>query len=359
MSSTNEEVTSAAAQQLGSVSLGESLERKVEPENNEDADKNEAYKLLCSACGKESNALKMCSGCKCVWYCDVECRDRHRKEHKKECKLIKKELDKRGGKRDLGDEMDLGPLPDLPPQEECPICMRVMPLHPGLQLHSECCGKHLCAGCDFQHWMKSRDETGQTPVPRTCVFCRTVKPRSDKEILARLRKRVQRKDIEALRRIALKHGFGQLGLSVDPAKCIDLLRQSAGLGSPLAQTQLASFHWNGEMGLEQSEREALKYYEKAAEGGHVLARHNLGCKKDESGDHDVAMRYWRLSASVGYSNSMELLIECFENGLLHHSDLAKTLRVFYRARAEMKSVDRDEYIEYLKRTGEYHEDYDS
>ena len=259
---------------FGPMSLGESAERRGG--NNEDTEENEAPTKLCSACGKESDALKMCNGCKCVWYCDVKCRDRHRKEHKKECKLIKKELDQRGGKRDLGDEVDLGPLPDLPPQEECPICMRVMPLHPNLQLHSECCGKNLCRGCDFQHWMKSRDETGQTPVPRTCAFCRTVKPRSEEETLARLRKRVQRKDIEALRRISLGHGFGHFGLAVDQAKCIDLLRQSAGLGSLLAQTQLANFHRNGEMGLEQSEKEVLKYYEKAAEGGHVLALTILG-----------------------------------------------------------------------------------
>ena len=50
-----------------------------------------------------------CRACKCVWYCDKECQNKHWKEHKKECKRIKKELDKRGGKLDLGTELDVGP----------------------------------------------------------------------------------------------------------------------------------------------------------------------------------------------------------------------------------------------------------
>ena len=76
----------------------------------------------------------------------------------------------------------------------------------------------------------------------------------------------------------------------------------------------------------------------------------------ECGDGVAAMRHWRLSASGGSKASMGALIGCFEHGLLQHKDLAETLQVFYRARAEMKSEDRDQYISYLKETGEY-EDY--
>ena len=55
---------------------------------------------------------------------------------------------------------------------------------------------------------------------------------------------------------------------------------------------------------------------------------------------------------------MDCLIECFENGLLHHDDLAEVLQAMYCARSEMKSEDRDKYIDYLKRTGEYNGEYD-
>ena len=119
MSSTKEDGTAVAGEQLGSMS---------EPENNEDADTNGTPTKFCSACEKESDTLMKCRDCKCVWYCDAACQKRHWKEHKKECKPFKKELARRGGKLDLGNELDLGPLPDQPPREECPICMRVLPI---------------------------------------------------------------------------------------------------------------------------------------------------------------------------------------------------------------------------------------
>ena len=55
---------------------------------------------------------------------------------------------------------------------------------------------------------------------------------------------------------------------------------------------------------------------------------------------------------------MENLIACFEDGMLHHGDLAETMRVFYRSRAEMKSEDRDEWMKYFKFAGKYNEEYD-
>ena len=107
-SSKEDGIAAAAADQLASTSLGESGERKVveSSETNEDAEENEAPKR-CSACGEKSDTLKKCRNCKCVWYCDKDCQNKHWKEHKRDCKRIKKELDKRGGKLDIGNEEDI------------------------------------------------------------------------------------------------------------------------------------------------------------------------------------------------------------------------------------------------------------
>ena len=158
--------------------------------------------------------------------------------------------------------------------------------------------------------------------------------------------------------MAMKYGDGTHGLPVDEVKCIDLMRQAAALGFPSAQYQLGNFHHYGEMGLGQNEVKALKYWEKAAEGGYITARHNLACTEGLNDNWVAAMRHFRLSASGGYRTSKDCLIEFFENGLLHHDDLAEVLQAMYCARAEMKSEDRDKYIEYLKRTGEYNGEYD-
>ena len=353
MSSSKEDGTAAAAEQPGSMSFGESVERKDnETENNEDAaEENEAPNKLCSACDKESDALMKCRACKCVWYCDKECQNKHWKEHKHECKSIKEVLDKRGGKLDVGTELDIGPLEKLPPREECPICMHALPHHAKLHTYFACCGKSICSGCTYQHKIKSGDQV-------TCVFCRTAAPRSDEELLARTRKRVELKDPTALFSMAMYHGRGQFGLQVDQTKCIDLMGQAAALGYTDAQYQLGNFYKFGTMGLEQNDGKAIKYWEKAAEGGNIRARNNLGCVDGGSGDHVAAMRHWRLSASGGFKKSMENLIVCFENGDLHHQDLAETLQVFYSANAEMKSDDRDKYIKHLKEAGEYRAEYD-
>ena len=349
MATSKQDKAAATAEQIGSMSLGGS----VEPENFEEA---EAPTKSCSACGKKSDALKKCTACKCVWYCDKKCQNKHRKEHRKDCKLIKKVLDKRGGKLDVGTEKDLGHLPDLPPQEDCPICMNALPIQAKLHRYANCCGKTICGGCSFQHQMKSVEqaaERGQTLVSPACAFCRKPIAQSDEELLARGYKRIQLKDPNATLSLAMKCGFGLHGLS---DLFIDLIREAADLGFPPAQYQLGCYHDYGSMGLEQNEKEGRKYYEKAVEGGHILSLHNLGCILNASGNHVAAMRHWRLAASGGSTCSMDDLIECFEEGFLHHSDLAATMQVMYRSRAEMKSDHRDQYIKHLKKTGEY-EDY--
>jgi TPR repeat protein len=151
----------------------------------------------------------------------------------------------------------------------------------------------------------------------------------------------------------MKYGGGLNGLSVNHAKCIDLYREAADLGYPSALHQLGNLYHRGVMGLEQNEEEALKYWKKAAEGGNLSAGHNLGCTANENGDNVAAMRHWRLSASAGSKLSMNNLILCFEEGFLHHGDLAETLQAMYLARTEMKNEGRDKYIAALKITGKY------
>ena len=331
MSPSKQEGTATAAEQLGSMSLGESAEKK--DDNTEpNAENGTPSKKVCSACEKKSDALMKCRACKCVWYCDKECQNKHWKEHRKDCKHIKKELDKRGGKLDLGNEKDVGPIRKLPPKEECPICMRVLPLHTRLQTYKTCYGKTLCGGCELQHFTRSGGR-------HTCAFCRTAAPKSDEDYLARLSKRVERKDAEAICQLAMKHGDGARGLPVDQAKCIDLLRQSADLGFSDAQYHLGTCYHFGERGLEQNKEEALKFWKKTAEGGDILSHQNLGGTEFGNGDRVAAMRHWRSSASGGLRMSMDNLKLCFEDGYLRHGDLAETLQAFYVARAEMSVVE--------------------
>ena len=326
----------------------------TEDETAAAAPAQQALTKLCASCGKSSNTLKYCNGCKCVWYCDKDCQMRHRREHKNDCKLIEKELAKRGGKLRLGTERDLGPLPELSPREECQICMRAMPLHEKLLFYFPCCGKTVCGGCEYQHEMKRREQV----VPPSCAFCRTAQVESAEEDLARTRKRAELKDPHAVYNMAVAYGTGRRGLPLDMAKCHDLLHQAAGLGYVHAQYQLGLYHHFGNRGLERSEGKALEYFKVAAEGGHILARHSVGCMAHANGDILATMRHLRVAASGGYLRSKADLMRCFKDGLFHHSDLAATLQAMYLARADMRSEGRDKFIERLKEIGEYDEECD-
>ena len=254
MASTKGDGTAAvASQQLGFMSIASSPKSK--DNDTEQPNAKNGTTQLCSACGKKSSTLKKCTTCKCVWYCDKECQNNHCREHGIECLGIKNVLDGRGGKLDVGTELDIGPVEKLPPREECLICMQVMPLHTKLQCYFACCGKRLCNGCNYEHQTKSREmaaERGQTLLSPTCAFCREPMPRSDEETLAQGYKRMELGDPNAMATIAMAYGHGRLGLPVDQAKCIALLTESAGLGSTEANSGLGIFHDFGQMGLEQS-----------------------------------------------------------------------------------------------------------
>ena len=91
MPSSKQDETAAAAERHDSFPPAEPSvkTRKVQPENSEDAEKNEApTKLFCSACEKKSNTVKQCDGCKCVYYCDKECQTKHWRTggHKAKCR---------------------------------------------------------------------------------------------------------------------------------------------------------------------------------------------------------------------------------------------------------------------------------
>ena len=46
---------------------------------------------VCANCNKASDDLKMCTGCRHVYYCGRDCQLAHRKVHKKQCKEMEQE----------------------------------------------------------------------------------------------------------------------------------------------------------------------------------------------------------------------------------------------------------------------------
>ena len=146
----------------------------------------------CANCGKGEEStgdLKECSACKMVKYCNRDCQIAHRPQHKKACK-------KRAAK--LHDEALFKQPPLL---DDCPICMLPLPSMTSGRLYLECCGKILCKGCIHAVAIRDRHE-------QKCAFCRTPAPKSNQEVVKRIKKREKVDDSNAIYNIGCYYNEG-------------------------------------------------------------------------------------------------------------------------------------------------------
>jgi len=224
---------------------------------------------------------------------------------------------------------------DPPPRKECPICMLPMPHANGLcgvhHAYNPCCGKLLCRGCS--------NEMMQGNMKLCCAFCRTPLPRSHKEYIKRLKKRVKLKDAEAFFSLGCFYYHGQRGLSQDRNKGLELWNQAAELGSISAHYNISTAYFSGD-GVEQDEKKANYHYKMAAIGGHEEARHNLGCMEERNGNRRRAMKHFMIAASAGDELSLTAVGKGFRYGCVTKDEYTSTLRAYQSSCDDMKSEQR-------------------
>ena len=117
---------------------------------------------------------------------------------------------------------------------------------------------------------------------RLCPFCRTPEVASDGEILERIKKRVVADDAVAIHQLGCLYSFGSRGLPQDVDKAMELWHRAGELGCAEAHYNIAVTYDHGE-GVEMDMKKAKHYYELAAMGGNVFARHFLGALELNSG----------------------------------------------------------------------------
>ena len=279
---------------------------------------------LCANCGKgEESAgdLKACTACKMVKYCNRDCQIAHRPQHKKECK-------KRAA--DLNDEK-LFKQPT--PNEDCPICMLLLPSLDTGYKYRACCGKIICSGCIYA--VAIRDKTEQK-----CPFCRTPTPTPD-EIIEQINTRVEVDDAVAIYDLGGCYSNGSHGLPQDYNKALELWHKAAEFGHSSSYYSIGGAYHNGN-GVERDEKKAAHYWELGAMGGVVEARYNLGAIEFNAGNMDRAMKHLMISVGMGESNSLETIKLIFMNGHATKDDYAKALQVYQANLVEIKSAQRDQ-----------------
>ena len=289
---------------------------------------------VCANCGKEGSDLNICNKCKDAKYCNAACKKKHRTKHKKKCEKRAAEI------QAALHDIELFKPPPLAPAD-CPICMLPLPsMDTGYKYYS-CCGKHICSGC--VHAVALRDNG-----VGLCPFCRTPAP-DKKEYIKRVRTRVEVGDATAMLILGCAYDDGNYGLPRDRIKALELYHRAGELGYTKAYNNVGHAYHTGE-GVERDEKKADYYYELAAMGRYVAARHNLGNVEFRAGNWDRALEHYMIAAGDGQNESVKAIQELYKLGHATKDDYAKALRGHQAYLDDIKSPQRDQ-------AAAYHDDY--
>jgi hypothetical protein len=237
----------------------------------------------CASCGKaevDDVKLKICTACKLVKYCSVDCQKNHRPQHKKACKKRMAEI--RDDK--------LFTQPDETHLGECPICCLPLPLDRSKYGLYSCCSKKICLGCTHANYLREREQG----LEQRCAFCREPVMKADAEIKKDEMKRVKANDPVALCEMGKK-----CRSEGDYEGAFQYLTKAAGLGEAGAHFELSTIYRKGE-GVAKDMKKAVYHLEEAAIGGNPDARCNLGCYENENGRIDREMRHFIIAAKQGH-----------------------------------------------------------
>jgi tetratricopeptide (TPR) repeat protein len=280
---------------------------------------------VCASCGiaaLDNIILEDCDGCDLVKYCGDKCRGEHRHWHAGDCKRRAKELHDR----------KLFTQPDSCCYGECPICFLPLPLVMSKSTLKACCSKTICNGCNYAHRISNKNDLTLTH----CPFCREPVPADDEEHEKRIMKRAKANDPVALCELGLIRYYDG-----DYDGAVEFLAKAAELGDLVARYQLGWMYERGE-GVEKDKEKEVYHYERAAIGGQLDARYNLGNHEEWNGGRvDRAVKHWIISANLGHTESMEALWDHYKNGNMSKEDLEATLRAHQAAIDAMKSPERE------------------
>ena len=287
--------------------------------------------MLCASCGTAGSddiKLKKCTACYLVRYCSVKCQKDHRKQHKRECK-------KRAA--ELRDEI-LFKQPESSCYGDCPICCLPLPIHPPKSVVMACCSKRICNGCDHTNQKQEIERRLQ----HTCQFCRKAAPYTDEEHSELRMKRIEVNDPVAMSEMGTERCH-----KGDYRSAFEHWTNAAVLGDVIANYQLSIMYGEG-IGVEKDEKRGLHHAEKAAIGGHPLARHRLGYLEEENGRMDRAAKHYTIAANHGHDDSLERVKTLFKAGYVSKDEFAVALRGHKAAIDATKSPQREEAAAFKK-----------
>jgi len=293
---------------------------------------------VCANCGKtavDDVKLKICTACKLVKYCSVECQRNHRPQHKKVCK-------KRAAQ--LRDNL-LFTQPDGTHLGECPLCCLPQPIDGGRDdmnnsMIYSCCCKRICRGCSYANYLREKEQG----LEQKCPYCREELPLTkEDEVHQNYMKRAKANDPVAL---------CELGNRCDREGnfegAVEYWKKAAALGDIESHQNLSLMYHEGQ-GVERDEKKKIYHAEEAAIGGHPRARNNLSVIEQNRGRHDRAMQHLIIAAKQGFDDGLEAVKKGFSYGIVSKEDFEAALRGHQAAVDATKSEQREKAYDFYKR----------
>ncbi len=138
-------------------------------------------------------------------------------------------------------------------------------------------------------------------------FALTMSTIASAQSLAELQASAKKGDVTAQYQLGRRYLLG-IGTTVDDKEAFKILKVAADKGNNLDAAHLVAVCYATEAGVKKNEREAVRYFEKAATGGHADAQFKLGTCY-ETGvlggktDTTTAMKWYLAAAKQGHARA--------------------------------------------------------
>ena len=163
--------------------------------------------------------------------------------------------------------------------------------------------------------------------------------------------RASKEDARALFNLGAYSLDGKSGPPKDHLKAIDCFIRAIELGSREVCSKIVLCFHDGN-GVAKDMNRVILFSRVGALRGDINARHNIGILEYQVlGNHDVAIRHWKISAEGGNQMSIEWLNRIFNAdgkmpGIesISKEDMDNIYRAGHTAQEEIKSEEREKYV---------------
>ena len=243
----------------------------------------------------------------------------------------------------------------LPPTEDCAICLIPLSRINSDAFYQACCGNSICYACFKENEAsinkQNEEKNAGKKIAFTCPFCREPKPTCADDEFVRLQARCLKNDDNALAVMGNVYRDGGLGKTKDDLKALDCYVRAVGLGSAEACVGIGKGYLRGN-GVSVNKERAALFERVGALRGDIIARHNIGLSEYEPGNHEIAVRHWKIAAEAGSQLSLDALRSIYNadgklpgKKFISNEEMDAIYRSGHDAQMEVKSEEREKHCD--------------